>query len=34
LRGQELVTLGDYADSVRERATVYSSVDEIPAAPR
>lgn len=32
LRGQQLVTLGDYAESVREDAAVLSSVDEIPAA--
>jgi len=32
LQGQRMVTLGDYAASVRESATVFSSVDEIPAA--
>jgi polysaccharide deacetylase family protein (PEP-CTERM system associated) len=34
LRGQQLVTLGEYAASVREKAAVYSTVDEIPVANR
>lgn len=33
LRGQELVTLGDYAAGIREGAKVFSTVDQIPAAP-